>query len=100
MCSGVFGSLVAGLIAGICGVTGWGGFLYYLAMHVVVRCVAPSVKTKQTSAVLKSKSNCFVRCRAAIDYQMHCVTINDLPQVSALLYVKAGGQIKRYFYSR
>ncbi|KAK9916080.1 hypothetical protein WJX75_008384 [Coccomyxa subellipsoidea] len=33
---GVFGALVAGLIAGIWGVTGWGGFLYYLAMHMVV----------------------------------------------------------------
>ncbi len=36
LCSGVFGALVAGLIAGIWGVTGWGGFLYYLAMHMVV----------------------------------------------------------------
>ena len=35
-CRGVFGALVAGLIAGIWGVTGWGGFLYYLAMQAVV----------------------------------------------------------------
>jgi hypothetical protein len=33
----VFGALVAGLIAGLWGVTGWGGFLYYLGMHLVVR---------------------------------------------------------------
>ena len=36
-CRGVFGALVAGLIAGLWGVTGWGGFLYYVAMHCVVR---------------------------------------------------------------
>lgn len=37
LCSGVFGALVAGLIAGIWGVTGWGGLLYYLVMQMVVR---------------------------------------------------------------
>ncbi|BDA44068.1 probable ER membrane protein complex subunit 6 [Coccomyxa sp. Obi] len=36
---GVFGALVAGLIAGIWGVTGWGGLLYYLAMQMVVACL-------------------------------------------------------------
>ena len=41
LCRGVFGSLVAGLIAGILGVTGWGGFLYYLAMQIVVSITTP-----------------------------------------------------------
>ena len=40
-CSGVFGALVAGLIAGLWGVTGWGGFMYYVAMHCVVRACPP-----------------------------------------------------------
>ncbi len=31
------GALVAGMVAGLWGVTGWTGFLYYLAMHAVVR---------------------------------------------------------------
>ena len=42
LCSGVFGALVSGLIAGIWGVTGWGGFLYYLAMHMVVSLFLPT----------------------------------------------------------
>jgi hypothetical protein len=33
----VVGALVAGMVAGLWGVTGWAGFLYYLAMHAVVR---------------------------------------------------------------
>lgn len=32
----IFGSLLAGLVAGILGVTGWTGFLYYFAAHAVV----------------------------------------------------------------
>ena len=32
----IFGSLVAGLMAGIWGVTGWIGFAYYFAAHAVV----------------------------------------------------------------
>lgn len=34
--SGVVGALVAGTVAGLWGVTGWAGFLYYIAMHAVV----------------------------------------------------------------
>ena len=35
-CRRIFGSLVAGLMAGIWGVTGWIGFAYYFAAHAVV----------------------------------------------------------------
>ena len=35
-CRGVFGALVAGMVAGLWGVTGWIGFSYYLASHAVV----------------------------------------------------------------
>ncbi|KAK9808908.1 hypothetical protein WJX72_006183 [[Myrmecia] bisecta] len=32
----VFASLVAGILAGVLGVEGWGGFLYYLVIQAVV----------------------------------------------------------------
>ena len=35
-CRGVFGALVAGMVAGLWGVTGWLGFTYYLVSHAVV----------------------------------------------------------------
>ena len=53
ICRGVFGSLVAGLIAGIWGVTGWGGFLYYLAMQIVVSISPPIYITSCVAAALK-----------------------------------------------
>ena len=36
-CSRVFASLVVGLAAGVLGVTGWGGFIYYFFVHILVR---------------------------------------------------------------
>jgi hypothetical protein len=33
----IFGSLLAGLVAGILGVTGWTGFLYYFGAHALVK---------------------------------------------------------------
>lgn len=36
ICRRIFGSLLAGLVAGILGVTGWIGFSYYFAAHIVV----------------------------------------------------------------
>lgn len=35
-CSRVFASLIAGLAAGVLGVTGWGGFIYYFLVHTLV----------------------------------------------------------------
>ena len=34
--SRVFASLIAGLAAGVLGVTGWGGFIYYVLVHILV----------------------------------------------------------------
>ena len=36
-CRRIFGSLLAGLVAGILGVTGWIGFTYYFVSHLLVR---------------------------------------------------------------
>ncbi|CAL5218559.1 g250 [Coccomyxa viridis] len=56
---GVFGSLVAGLIAGIWGVTGWGGFLYYLAMQIVVATLLYMKTGGQVDSFFVSRSSVF-----------------------------------------
>ena len=38
-CSRIFGSLLAGLVAGILGITGWIGFSFYFAAHILVRTI-------------------------------------------------------------
>ena len=89
-CRGVFGALVAGLIAGIWGVTGWGGFLYYLAMQAVVSFHATAQHTRmlcrcssalggaqrywvyQSRGMLTSTYCCHSECRAALEAADAC----------------------------
>ena len=40
-CSRVFASLLAGLVAGVWGITGWSGFAYYFVAHLLVSPVQP-----------------------------------------------------------
>ena len=74
-CRGVFGALVAGLIAGIWGVTGWGGFLFYLAMQAVVSFLA----TAQHAQFCGNAALVSNRLRTPGVKTHKCAHLHDLP---------------------
>lgn len=80
-CSRVFASLVAGLATGILGVTGWGGFAYYLLAHALVW-------------LLKSTN---FRVVHQVQHHIHddCFGV----QLGFPLYLKAKGQPTEYLQS-
>ncbi|KAK9827246.1 hypothetical protein WJX81_002297 [Elliptochloris bilobata] len=57
---GVFGALVAGMVAGLWGVTGWIGFTYYLAMHAVVSTLLLVKCGFNTKAFFQSRRALFI----------------------------------------
>ena len=82
MCRRIFGSLVAGLMAGIWGVTGWIGFAYYFAAHAAVS--SGSLYIQMDVLILPTPRD----------------NIQAPLQVTVLLWYKTGGKIDLYFPSR
>ena len=76
-CSRVFASLVAGLAAGVLGVTGWGGFIYYFLVHILV-------KGRHKHA------------RPALDCEIYHLSVL---QLGVPLYFKAQGRPTEYLQS-